>query len=164
MISSSELLSPGQLHEPDADADAENAVFPDEAVLVDRAPDVVGDLPRLVERASDQQDAEFVAAEARDRVGVAHRLADERRDLAQHVVAREMAARVVDGLEAVEVEVAHHVDLAAGPRNFERLAEAALELAAVDESGQCVVTRLVGHLLGQPAQLAHVMQHHGDAA
>jgi hypothetical protein len=43
--------------------------------------------------------------------------------LAQHVVAREVTARVVHHLEAVEVQVAHHVALAAGARDFERLAE-----------------------------------------
>ena len=153
----------GDLDDADADADAEDAVFPDETVLGDRAQDVVRDLARLVERAADQQHAELVAAEARDRVRVAHRLADQRGDLAQHVVAREVAAGVVDGLEAVEVQVAHHVALAAGARDLERLAEAALELAAVDEAGERVVARLVGHLLRQAAQLAHVVQHHRDA-
>ena len=113
MTSSSELLSPVELHDADADADAEDAVFPDEAVLADRARDVVDDLPRLVERAADQQHAELVAAEARHGIRIAHTLADHRRDLAQHVVAREVAARVVDGFEPVEVQVAHDMALAA---------------------------------------------------
>ena len=163
MISSSEWVSPGQLDDADADADAENAVFPDEPVFADGAPDVVGDLPRLVERAADEQYAELVAAEARHRVGIANGLADERRDFAQHVVAGEMAARVVDGLEAVEIEVAHHVALPPGARDLERLAEPALELAAIHEPGQRVVARLIGHLLRESAELADVVQHHGDA-
>ena len=153
----------GHFDEPDADADAEDAVLPDEAVFADRAPDVVGDLARLVERAADQQHAELVAAEARHGVRVAHRLADQRRDLAQHVVAREVAAGVVDRLEAIEVQIAHHVALPARARDFERLAEAALEFAAIDQPGQRVVARLVGHLLRQAAQFADVVQHHGGA-
>jgi hypothetical protein len=36
------------LDDPDADADAEDPVLPDEPVLADRALDVVGDLARLV--------------------------------------------------------------------------------------------------------------------
>ena len=75
----------------------------------DRAADVVGDLPRLVERAGHQQHAEFVAAEARDRVGVAHRIAQQLGDLAQHGIARQVTAGVVDDLEAIEIEVTQHV-------------------------------------------------------
>jgi len=49
------------------------------------------------------------AAEAADGVGVAHRVLDEAGHLSEHAVARAVAALVVHGLEAVEVEVAQHV-------------------------------------------------------
>jgi hypothetical protein len=44
---------------------------------------VVGDLPRFVERAAREQHRELVAADARDRVRIAKALFNERRYLAQ---------------------------------------------------------------------------------
>jgi len=146
----------GDLDEADAHADAEDLVLPHEAELADGAHHVVGDLTRLLERAAGEQDAELVAAEAGDGVGVAHGVLDEPGHLAQHAVARAVPALVVDGLEAVEVEVAQHVARPAGVRLLERFLQAPLELAAVDEAGQGVVARLVGHLARQAAQVGHV--------
>ena len=146
------------LDEADRHADVEHAVVPDEAIRGDRAAHVVGDLPRLVERAADQQHAELVAAEARDRVRVAHRFAQQLRDFAQHAVAGEMAAGVVDDLEAIEIEVTQHVRGVATPRGFDRFVEAALELAPVHEAGERIVRRLVRHLPMQAAQLGDVVQ------
>ena len=100
----------------------------------DRAAHVVGDLPRLVERAADQQHAELVAAEARHGVGVAHRVAQQLGDFAQHAVAGEVAAGVVDDLEAVEIEVAQHVRGLAAPRDLRGFLEPPLEFAPVHEA------------------------------
>ena len=43
-------------------------------------------------------------------------------------------------------------------RRVDRLLQAALELTPVDESGQAVMARLVGHLARKAAQLADVVQ------
>ena len=51
-----------------------------------------------------EHEGELVAAEARERVVVAHGAAEPRADLAQHLVAGVMAERVVELLEAVEVD------------------------------------------------------------
>ena len=146
------------LDEADGHADVEHAVVPDEAIRGDRAAHVVGDLPRLVERTADQQHAELVAAEARDRVRIAHRFAQQLGDFAQHAVAGQVAAGVVDDLEAVEVEVTQHVRRLAAPRGFGRFVETALELAPVHEARERVVRRLVRHLPMQAAQLGDVVQ------
>ena len=106
------------LDEADRHADVEHAVVPDETIRGDRTAHVVGDLPRLVERTADQQHAELVAAEPRDRVRIAHRFAQQLGHFAQHAVAREMSAGVVDDLEAVEIEVTQHVRM---PRRAARL-------------------------------------------
>ena len=54
---------------------------------------------------------ELVAAEPRDRVGRAHRVGQPGREREQHLVPGGVAGRVVDQLEAVEVEHEHrHVD------------------------------------------------------
>ena len=148
------------LDEADAHADVEDLVLPDEAVVGHGAHQVVGDLARLVERAARQQDAELVAAEAADGVGVAHRLLEQPGNLAQHAVAGGVATLVVHRLEAVEVEVAEHAAVAIATRLLDGFLETPDELAAVDEPGERVVARLVGHLARQSAQVGHVA--HGD--
>ena len=127
----------------------------------------LGDLLRLVERATGEQHRELVAADARDGVRIANALLQERPDLAQQVVAGNVPARVVDELEPVEVEVADDVADAFAARRVERGLEPPLELRAVDEARQRVVARLVGHLARQSAQLADVVEDHdapGDLA
>ncbi len=148
------------LDQPDADADVEDLVLPDEAVAADRAHDVVGDLPGLLERAADQQDAEFVAAETRDGVRVADRFLDDAGDFAQQVVAGEVPALVVDRLEAVEVQVAEHVAAAVRVGDVQRVLQPSLELAAVHEAGQRVMAGLVAHLSRQAADVTDVA--HGN--
>ena len=125
--------------------------------------DVLGDLPRLVERAAREQHRELVAADARDGVRIAHALLEQRRDLAQQVVAGDVPARVVDELESVEIEVADDVADAFAARGVERRLEPPLELRAVDEARQRVVARLIRHLARETAQLADVVEDH-DAA
>ena len=151
------------LDQADAHADVEDLVLPHEAVVVDLADHVVGDLPRFLQRAADQQQAELVAAETSDGVGVADRFLDERGDLAQHAVAGHVSAAVVDDLEAIEVEVAQHVARFVGVRQLERFFQPALELAPIDQAGERVVARLVRHLARDAAQLAYVA-HDDDGA
>ena len=90
-----------------------------------------------------QHDDELVAAEARHEVALAHAAPQPPRDLAQRRVARRVPVRVVDRLEAVEVEH-HDPDRArprAGPR--QRRLERALQRAPVGEPRQRVVVGLV---------------------
>src|SRR5437868_5414269 len=151
------------LDQPDRDADVEDLVLPHEAVLAHRAGEVISDLPCLVERAADQQRAELVAPQAPHRVAVAHRVAQELRDLAQHAVPGDVAAGVVDELEAVQVEIAQHVLPIAPVAAVDRLLETPLELAAVDQSRERIVSRLVRHLPGETAELRDVVQQHDRA-
>src|SRR5258707_13131426 len=65
------------LDQTDAHADIEDLVLPHESVVVDGTHDVVGDLTGFLERATHQQQGEFIAADAADRVRIAHRLLDE---------------------------------------------------------------------------------------
>src|SRR5213082_15799 len=58
------------------------------------------------------------------------------RDLAQHAVPGEVAAGVVDELEAIEVEITQHVLAIAAVAALDRLRQAPLELAAIDETGE----------------------------
>ena len=151
------------LDQADAHADVEDLVLPDEAEIIDRAAHVIGDLARLLQRAAHQQHAEFIAADARHGVRVAHRVAQDLGALAQHRIAGHMAAGVVDGLEAIQVQVAQHVRAVAAVRGVDRFLQPALELAPIDQAGQGIVRRLVGHLPRQAAHLGDIVQQHHRA-
>ena len=151
------------LDQADADADVEDLVLPHEAEIVHRAAHVVGDLARLFQRAAHQQHAELIAADARHGIRVAHRVAQDLGDIAQHGVAGHMAAGVVDGLEAIQVQVAQHVRAIAAVRGVDRFLQPALELAPVDQPGQRIVRGLVGHLARHAAHLGDIVQQHHRA-
>ena len=148
------------LDQPDGHPDVEDLVFPDETVVPDRAADIIGDLAGLLERTADQQHAELIAPEAADGVAVAHRIAQQLGDFAQHAVAGDVPARVVHDLEAVEVEITQHVLPIAAMAPVDRLLGPPFELAAVDHAGERIVRRLIGHLASQAPQLRHVVQQH----
>ena len=67
-----------------------------------------------------------------------------------------MAERVVDALEAVEIEAEHGKALAA-PQAQERLLQLLAEQRAVGEVGERVVARQVGDLLLLAAALGDVL-------
>ena len=125
--------------------------------------DVVGDLPRFVERTAREQHRELVAADTRDGVRIAHRCFNSEEISRSRLSPAMWPLRVVHELEAVEVEIAHDVAHTLAARRIESGVEPALELGAIHETGERVVARLVRHLAREPAQLAHVVEDH-DAA
>ena len=118
----------------DADADVEDLILPGEVIVRDGLANVLRYLQRLVEWTTCEQHRELIAADARNGIGVADAALEQSRDLAQQVVAGDVAAGVVDRLEAVEIEIRHDVADAFAPRGLERRFEPALELGAVDEA------------------------------
>ncbi len=97
-------------------------------------------------------DGELVAAEPADEIDIAGILLQARGDFLKQRVARGVAERVVDVLEAIEVEAEHRhevaVALGAGHRTFQIL----VELHAVGQAGQRIVHGEEADLvLGQPA-------------
>ena len=147
------------LDQPYRNANVEDLVLPDETIIGDRIADIRCNLGCFLDRTSHQERAEFVAAQPPDKVGIADLVLDQRRDLAEHVVTREMAAAVIDRLEAVEVHVEQHVDRFLRVGRVHRLVEPAFEFAAVDQSRQCIVCRLVAHLAREPADLTDIVEH-----
>src|SRR5205823_4559242 len=92
--------------------------------------DCSGDLLRALGALTVEQDGEFIAADARA-AGVLRRRLDQRLgDDLEELVAGEMAVKIVDALEMVEVEQEQN----AGPLGFERRFERMEELAAVGEA------------------------------
>ena len=119
---------------------------------VERLRERVEDLPRHAGhrlRADDlgEQDAELVAADARDRVGRAQRGLQPPRDVGEQAIAERVPEAVVHELEVIEVEVHHREADAVAPRVREAVHEAVAEEQAVRQAGQRVVVRAVLELL-----------------
>ena len=128
----------------DADADLERHVV-DRERLAEGFDDPLGDAAGgwHVGRAG-QQDGELVAAQTRHRVRLAQRLAQARADQLEQAVPDQVAERVVDFLEAVEIEQQHRHRLVRTPRRVDRLRDAVVEQGPVRQAGQGVVQ---GHAL-----------------
>ena len=120
-------------------------------------------------------DREFVAADARYRVGFAHAAAQPAGHGAQQLVADGVSERIVDVLEVVEVEAQDGEPLPALHMD-ERLGETLAQQQAVGKVGQRIVARHVRDLHfrpaplgdvfvgGDPAAAGHRHVHHGDGA
>ena len=132
-----------------------------------------GGVERLVDAVLD--DGEFVAADARHGVAVAHAMAKPAAHHLEQLVAHRMAERIVDALEAVEVEVKHG-KLVAAVDAGQRVGEPLAKQQPVGQVGQRVVPRHVGDALlglaafgdvvvgGDEAAVAHGMIEHRDGA
>ncbi len=152
------------LGESDRHAYVHHAVLPNEAEVPDRLPQVLGDALSGFESAVLEEHAELVATQAGQRVGGADPGLDDAGELLEKAVAGLVAAGIVDHLELIEVEVQQHVTYAfAAAGGEQRLVEARLELAAIDQAGQRVVARLVDKRPLQPSLLADVVENHHDA-
>ncbi len=134
-----------------------------EAEAGHRAPHGFGKALAVGRRALREQDAELVAAEARERIALAQLAAHDRRDLPDQLVTGGMPAGIVHHFELVQVQVHQRVRAAVGAHLRDRRGQAALELGPVDQSGQRVVAGLVGQPGGMFAFLADVVQHHDHA-
>ena len=86
-----------------------------------------------------EHDRELVAAEPRERVALPQRLLQARADLAQHLVARRVPERVVELLEAVEVDQ-QQGDVAV--LVLDRLGQPVEQMAAVAEAREVVGDRV----------------------
>ena len=94
-------------------------------------------MPQILDVEDD--DGELVAAEPRDGIDLADGILEARGRLLDQLVAARMAERVVDGLEAVEVDI-EQADLPVGARDGkQRALQPVLEQRAVGQAGQRVV-------------------------
>ncbi len=87
------------------------------------------------------EDHELVAARPADEIDSANAGLEAPRDLAQHFVAGTVSERVVDRLEAVEVEEQDREAPAVGLRSRDRIRQPLFEREAVRQAGQPVVVR-----------------------
>jgi hypothetical protein len=138
-------VGPVAREQGDADAHAHPVLaLADPAGLGERVDDLRGD-PRRVVLPLDvgQRDQELVAAEPRQQVALAQRAEQALADVPQQLVAHGVAQRVVDALEAVEVEEQHGQALLVARRVAEHAPQVLEEGVAVGEPGQRVVHREV---------------------
>ena len=113
-----------------------------------------------------EQDRELVAAEPRDRVAGAHRLAEAVTDREQQLVADGVAEAVVHRLEAVEVDDDDADGAVVACSACERVLHAVREQRPVREIGERIVERPVAQLSFEPVALGHVLdrgEHRGAA-
>ena len=142
---------------PERDADArrrKQLAAAEPQRLADRHQDVRGQRFALLHmRKRIDQDRELVAAEARDYPAIPEHVADATTDLDQHLVASGVTDAVVDQLESVEIEEQDRERRAfAFARGADRAIQAFEQLRAIRQSGQGIVSRLVGQpLLGAHA-------------
>ena len=124
----------------------------------------LGDLGRLHADADVlEQDGELVAAEARCGVDGAQGVLQAASDVAQHLVSRGVAERVVDRLEVVQVHEQHRGVLVLARLPVQCVLDTVAEQSAVGESGHGVVEGLVGELLLELLALADVAHVDHDA-
>ena len=105
-----------------------------------------------------QHEHELVAAEARDRVRLAHRRREPLRDRLQQLVAGVVAERVVDALEVVEVEEQAGDLRGVALRLREDLLQPLVQQRAVRQAGEDVVLRELVGVRGRDLELARALR------
>ena len=131
------------VHEADARRDAEPAAVPDEADALDRGAHALGEEERLADVLVAEEDAELVAAEAREHGVLAEHRLETRADETQQRVAGLVAARVVDDLELIEIDEHDRPGRRRpGARRPHRPSQAFLERPAIEQPRQFVVRGL----------------------
>jgi hypothetical protein len=128
--------------------------------LAQRLAHLVGRVDGVLLVARHRQDQrEFVAAHAPDRVAQAHALHQPVAELAQQLVAEPGAERVVDVLEAVQRDEQHHHAPRFLLRQRDGVGQRLEEQGAVGQAGQAVVVRHVLQQFLRLAPLADVARH-----
>ena len=115
-------------------------------VLADLGPEFLGQRHRPADVGLRHQDGELVAREAGDDVGRPDPLAHDRRHLSDQVVAGVVAERVIDQLEAVDVDDHHRALAAVAGAEGDELVEFGAETAPIEEPGQGIVIGEVAKL------------------
>ena len=147
-------MRPSTVHSPgwaqraaDRARDASSAPSPAPSGQRRRAAQVLGRAAqRLLRRDARQDHAELLAAPAPDGVVRPDRPAQPARDVDQHRVAGRVAVRVVDRLEAVEVEQHHARGSSLAGRPAELGVQRVDQVPPVREAGHRVGARLALHL------------------
>ena len=102
-----------------------------------------------------QDDRKLIATQARQRIARADGIGEQLADLLQQLVADRMTAGVVHQLELVDVDIQHRMLAAILRGLLQHPAQARFELAAIHETRQRIMRRVVVNLAGGLTQLLH---------
>ena len=125
--------------DPRAGADTVQAAFPDKRVFVDGRHNALADGAGVLQAAIRQQQAEFIAAQARQHVGGAQHSQHQRGEFAQQRVARRMPGGIVHRFKTVEIDIDQRVALMGVADALQQPLEVRLKTDAVSEMGQAVM-------------------------
>jgi len=93
-----------------------------------------------------QHDNKLIAAQPRNRVGLAHAFQQPRGDFPQQIIAYVVAKTIVDELETIQVEKGNHGPALLALRNSDRLRNAVQQQVAVRQPRQRIVVCLLRQL------------------
>src|SRR6185503_17287849 len=89
---------------PDADGDGSRVSHPLEyGTCLHALQDFLGNVQSAFGARTGKHDAKLIAAASKHEVGVAHGLLENMADFEEHLIADEMPKRIVDHLEAVDI-------------------------------------------------------------
>ena len=103
-----------------------------------------------------QHDGEFIAAQARHRIGFTHAILQPARHFDQQIVADGMAQGVVDRFEVIQIDEHQRHHRLFAPGLDHRLAQAVLKQHAVRQPGERVEIRQVGESLAGIDQFGNI--------
>jgi hypothetical protein len=120
----------------------------DEEGLADHLEDALGDERRCrAERRPVEEDDELVATHPADRVDVAQSRREALRERPQQLVPRFVPERVVDVLEAVEIEVEHRAERSMSATAHDQLLQPIVDQCSIRKACERVVERLMAQLV-----------------
>ena len=128
----------GKTGDAEAGAHAQGAKI-DDARLFDLVEDLLRRQQRAVDIGRRQHDGELVAAQPRHGIDASQQPADARGDVLQHAIAGVMAQRIVDLLEAVEIQQQQRQRRVGARGGAQRLRETILQQQPIGQIGQRVV-------------------------
>ena len=105
---------------------------------IDHPPQLLGHGQGMLLAGLREQDGELFSSVAADYIDLPQLLGEDRRHLAQHFIAQQVAEFIVQALELVDI---HHDHCHAGvepPGALQFLLDSQFEVAAVEDSGQAV--------------------------
>src|SRR5690606_35338961 len=143
-----EILGNGS--DPDADPDGDMVTVTDEVIVVHAVKKFGGHFLGILDGTVFQKNAKLIPTYTGQAVPAAHMFGEHGTDASQHPVAGVVAAGVVDRFEIVQIEKEQGIQvIVLGPLNGPR--QSVIELLAVDQVGQGIMTGLVNQDVVNPS-------------
>jgi hypothetical protein len=143
------------------DADADRHVRAgDQAGILHETAEILGDRQRVGESCSRQQQDELLAARAEQRINLADPLSHQRHERLQDAISFRVPERVVEVLEAIDIEHQQRRMFTRAAAPLDRGCERGVHLTAIERAGQRIGDRLL--LEGADTPLEHGSSDSGE--